>query len=349
MGYPSRKLRATVQRVVLGATCTAGVLTLATARSEGQPATVASIELEWDAPSDCPSKEAVLGRITELLQGPPTTEAIVRARASRLGPRDWRMALTMRVGGSSGERTLRASSCEELADTAALVVALAIDPARVAAHEARVSAEQGDASAPPAGADAAPAPDAGPSSPSVQPEAIPSADTQPPSSAFVGERVTVGNGVAPGIVGGGSLLVGWEHGPWRLDLAGVAWSPRRQSLDGASSVGGRFTSYEGALRGCVRIARLVAEPFACAGAEIALIEAQGYGIDHPSSSARAWIGPTAGLALAWVLAPSWRLAADLSAAMPLSRPTFVIDVDRTTYRPAVLSVQSGVGLELRLF
>jgi hypothetical protein len=338
--------------LVLGATCGVGALTLAAARSAGQPAAGAALlELDWDAPNGCPSKEVVRGRIDELLQGPPTIRTVVFARATRVGAHDWRMVVATRVGSASGERTLRASSCRELADATALVVALAIDPERVAAYEAHASGERSDASAAPPspGVDAAPPPEAAAArSSSVEPPPAPKAHTAPPS-VFVGERTVIGLGVAPGIAGGASLVLGWERGPWQLDLAGAAWSPRRQSLDGAPSVGGRFTSYEGALRACVRIAQAKAQPFACAGAEVALLEARGYGVDHPSSSARSWIGPSAGLAFAWAFAPSWRLALDVSGAVPLMRPPFVIDAERTIYRPAAASFEGGLGLDLLLF
>jgi hypothetical protein len=35
--------------------------------------------------------------------------------------------------------------------------------------------------------------------------------------------------------------------------------------------------------------------------------------------------------------------------VPLSRPPFVIDADRTIYRPAPVTFQGGLGVDLRLF
>jgi len=63
----------------------------------------------------------------------------VSARAVVTGAKgDWTLRMTTAAGKTPGQRTLHGSSCDELADAAALIVALAFDPEAVAKAGARV-------------------------------------------------------------------------------------------------------------------------------------------------------------------------------------------------------------------
>jgi hypothetical protein len=85
----------------------------------------APLELEWTAPAGCPDRERVLQAVSERLgeradQGEPLS-ASGEIEVTPAG-----FALQLRAQG--GERLLSAGSCEELAESAAVILALLIDP-----------------------------------------------------------------------------------------------------------------------------------------------------------------------------------------------------------------------------
>ncbi|MGH7293351.1 MAG: hypothetical protein ACRELB_00390, partial [Polyangiaceae bacterium] len=110
--------------LVLGATSTA----------QGQ---AASSGVVWDAPpADCPDQAYVRRAVDQLLSGdgpPPAVHVDARARVTHPGSQ-WQVHLTTVREGTTGERIVQSSSCRSLADATALIVALTIDPQRVAAN-----------------------------------------------------------------------------------------------------------------------------------------------------------------------------------------------------------------------
>src|SRR5271154_6099768 len=84
--------------------------------------------LAWNAPGACPDEASVRASVAQLLTGSSATVA-GRADVSHAGER-WQVVVTM----NGGERRLEADSCRALADATALIVAMAVDPERVAAN-----------------------------------------------------------------------------------------------------------------------------------------------------------------------------------------------------------------------
>ena len=124
------------RRLVRGA----AVLVAVWFASRSQPSFAAStdsepLDLEWIAPSGCPSRAKVLDDIARILDRPRTESPLARvaARAAPFRGEDgrWHVVLTI-SGDAAGERTLDASSCEELSNAAELVLALRVDPALLA-------------------------------------------------------------------------------------------------------------------------------------------------------------------------------------------------------------------------
>lgn len=106
----------------------------ALAQSAGPTSDEAGIELGWYAPSGCPQEEQVLAEVVDLLgersDRPLTGRISVQAYVEREGrPGEKRWLLELRISGAvSGRRTLRGDSCEALAETAAVLIALVIEP-----------------------------------------------------------------------------------------------------------------------------------------------------------------------------------------------------------------------------
>jgi len=107
----------------------------AAARGEGPPAARRIggklLLLEWQAPSTCPTRETVLDR-TERLVGSThvasaTTELRVRASVEQSLTGVWQLLFDSSQG-SAQARQMQGKSCAEMADAAALLLALLIDP-----------------------------------------------------------------------------------------------------------------------------------------------------------------------------------------------------------------------------
>jgi hypothetical protein len=120
-----------------------GIVLGARAPAAAQPAV-----LSWQAPSSCASKAAIELKIRQLLGAQPAAPAeLVRAqvRIERARGR-YQLRLLLEIGSHRAERRLHAASCEELGETVAWMIALAVNPELSAPHdegEARAGTGQG--------------------------------------------------------------------------------------------------------------------------------------------------------------------------------------------------------------
>ena len=92
--------------------------------------------LDWDGPAECLSPAWVNAEVARLLGGSislPQGKTLV-ARAIIVRGRAWSVTITTHHAGQTGQRSIEASSCEELAKATSLILALMIDPDAVAAH-----------------------------------------------------------------------------------------------------------------------------------------------------------------------------------------------------------------------
>jgi hypothetical protein len=106
----------------LGSVCLWAWLALA-------PSRAAALELSWSAPAACPEQSVVEARLRVLLGERPDPSAL-RAKAKVLAQRGgYKLTLQLDGDGIRGARVLTGSDCAALAETAAWLVATAIDPA----------------------------------------------------------------------------------------------------------------------------------------------------------------------------------------------------------------------------
>jgi hypothetical protein len=334
-------------------TAAVGVLgTLSTARSHTETFTVT-----WDAPADsCPDQAYVRRGVEQLLGegGPPAARVEADARVEHLDDGQWRVNLATLREGERGGRTLESTSCRSLADATALIVALTIDPERVAAH--RTSALTPEQIA------AALAPDftAAPETASI----IPSASSAPPPS--LGESPGAAAGASPvplAVLAGVSGDVGtlphpaygltlgaaflWER--LRLEAYGAYWSTEAGQAVGASpGVGGNFFLADGGLRGCWLPVLGRFEIAACPGLELGVLHGQGVGVNEPLSQSSVWVAATALGRVSWRIAPFFDLYLEAGIALPFRRDVFDIDVAKNLVHEAgVVEGRASLGPELR--
>jgi hypothetical protein len=278
------------------------------------------IALEWSAPPECPDREWVIAEVqrlvsAEVLDREFAAQAVMTAEAGR-----YHIAITTSSADGHGERSLSASSCERLAETAAVVIALAVDAAAFTREQV--------------------VPDDG-------------------VEALLGVSLLGEAGSLPKVTGalalrGGIAFVGAVTG--RLE----AWAststsqdvPAQTGVPGGASVRMIFA---GGVRGCLLGSWAPIEVGGCAGIELGALQASAFGISDPGSTIAPWLGIPLG-ALFTLRATEWLgvlVGIDLVLA-PLA-PRFVIDLvsgDGTSERMIVASgaasARAMVGAELRL-
>ena len=110
----------------LGRWACLGLLWLGCPEASAQVDERVPIELAWSAPPECPDRSWVLRSIEARLRAPTSQLQAASAADARIDARAEGYVLTLHTG--AGERQLSAASCEELAGSAALILAFLIEP-----------------------------------------------------------------------------------------------------------------------------------------------------------------------------------------------------------------------------
>jgi hypothetical protein len=300
----------------MGPAVLVGVLAAAPAR-----ALEPGVDVAWAAPGDCPTSADLQGRVTTRIRGAAAVRA--RGRVEHDGA-TWRLALAIETADTQGERTLEAASCESLASSAAVVIAMAIAPPRDE----------------PAPVVAAPA-----SSPS--PPDRPAAPQRRPTPRFhVRGDVVADAGMMPSLAAGGGLSLG-------------VWAARRLSVEASTSVfasqdgtvagstrGASFTLVSGGVRACWALTEGI-EVAPCAGVVVERLGASGFGALRVSDASSVTWGPEALLTLAVPLVGPVHLRGGVGVDVPISRQSFVINAAGTVHRPAAVVPRGWLGPEVR--
>jgi hypothetical protein len=147
----------------------AGLLLPRLSRAQAVP-----VELTWDAPPECPSRAAVLGRVRELVgtagEGAPPVRA--EGEIKKVGGA-FELRLLTEQEGQRGERRVRSASCEDLRGVTAVALTLLL----TAGREPDTTTTS-DATAP---SSSAPSPE--PTPPPTDLEPVPETEPEGPPSA----------------------------------------------------------------------------------------------------------------------------------------------------------------------
>jgi hypothetical protein len=331
------------------------------------------IVLTWNAPSACPDEASVRASVAQLLAG---SSATVEGRADvrQAGDR-WQVVVTM----NGGERRLEADSCRALADATALIVAMAVDPGRVAANRSARDAgvasgsspnavpELVDASSdatPPAPLDAAPPPTAPPTptpTPTPTPPATPTPTPTPATHFAIAASAIADFGTIPTPMLGPSLGLAWTPSPLRLELAAVyfpsTWVGVPTGYPGAQV---QFSLLAVAVRGCYGLRLAAFDLGPCVGVEGGLL--WGNPKFEPGEIANGGSSPLfaldAGLLGAWRFLPHLALVARGDALFQTNRPSFDVNLGPSVnlgysnapsvvVQPGIVTGRASLGLELR--
>lgn len=317
----------------------------------------AAIELEWTAPAECPSADEVRANVAQLLGGASASEPVRAQVTVSREPAGFAAELVLVIGEQRSERRLVAAQCSALADAAAVVIAVTVDPVHAVGAEMRE--EAAPLPEPPSEPSLATA-DASPASAVAEPEpiAVPVVGVapMPPPRRVVrrpGVYLRVFGGVdygdapkATGALGGAIGLFG--HG-WRAELDASGAFPRTTELTRAPGVRARLGRWSLAARGCGVPGRGRIEVPLCGAIEAGAISGEGRGetVDPQRRVLRPWIAAVLGPALAVRVVPRLAVLIGADVVVPLWRARFVIG-DDTVHRPTRVGVRGLAGVELRL-
>ena len=310
-----------------------------------------ALTLEWRAPAECPTGDAVEREVSRLLGGAAGARRLTAvAEVTREGAR-WRVRLRTLSAENPGDRTMDSESCGELADATALVLAMAIDPARVAANSApsdvAVEGKGVEAASPTANSDAFPAATASPSvsSPIPRPRARPPAPPFPRKTFALGAAARGDVGTLPNFAMGASLSFAWTPHALRLQASGTFLPANSARL--LNGRGGTFDLFAAEGRGCYEVVAGVIELGPCAGFEIGALRGAGFGVRNDTPAYAFWSAVTAGGALAWRWTAAFALRLEGGVSFPLQRPEFVLAGLGAVHRPAGVLGRGGLGAEFR--
>ena len=346
-------MRATVVLVTL----------VASALVAGKAVAGDDLRLSWQAPAGCPQasqvRDAALRAVARERRDGEPLEADARVEH---GER-WTVVIrTRRAGVAAAERRLDATSCGALADATAVILALALIPEAPAPlattpPEAQLTAPLPAATTPPAGEATAPSPATTrvaepPPLAAVAPVAPRAGGAEHrPSDRVSTHSIGVSASVAtdattlPAPAVGGRAALAWTPGPARVELGGGYFSDQSKTT-GTSPAGASFTLLVAGGRGCWAVARGAIELSPCIGAEVAIVNARGFGAASNYEASAAWVSGAGGALLRVPVAPWLALRADADALVPLARPRFVVEGDGAVHQPGSLGVRGAIGAEL---
>lgn len=149
--------------------------------------------------------------------------------------------------------------------------------------------------------------------------------------------------VAPGF--GADAAVVLRH--VRVAAGFAAYPARERVVDSVRGFGGRVGLVTGWGGGCGVVAPRAFELGACADLEVGSLAASGFRVSDPSEGASLWVAPRLGGLFAWFPWDSAGLRLRFGAAVPLSRPTFVLRNVGAVDRPGAVVGRMDGGFEAR--
>lgn len=294
---------------------------------------VGPVVLEWRAPQECPDGPSVQAEVKKLLGGAfAPSDRTVHAVAEVVRTADgFHVDLKTELQGIPGRRSFDHDTCASLASAVALVVALAVNPERVAqggglpGGERPPPAPSPQAAASASGAIPAQATRGPPAQAETPPTPGPTTSSRPAGvwSATASAAATLGP--APVSLLGPRVGLGFERWPARAELVGM-WAPERNS-SGPDGTNSRFSLVSGGLRGCLSPWRRPLSLQGCLGGDVVWVSARGSGSGVVSETGHAtWPQLVASVAVPWQVNRHFVVRADVDVGVPLSSgESFVID------------------------
>jgi hypothetical protein len=244
--------------------------------------------VDFDAPDACPGALDVYGRLSSVLgYEPETLGKLSRVRGSVVpAASGYRLVLETFESGRRSSRLFEAASCDDLADAAALAIALAMAPPSAPALEP-----------PPMPNAPAPSPTANPTLEAPGTNPVTSGAEAWRARGFAAASVVLEYGALPGPAPGVAIDGGVRLGSFSLGAYGVLLGTQVQQVAPAQNV--QFSVWFAGVRGCSLLLERRLELEACASLEAGRLSALGLDLQPARSSDDPWLAAGGALAARW--------------------------------------------------
>ncbi len=301
----------------------------------------------WTAPQECPSSEELARRTALRVLADATLRA--RGTVERLSGK-YRVVLEVESAAFHGERTLEAESCDDLATSTAVVIAMSAVPAAITVATAR-GGSTASSSVP-----SAPSPAITPS-PVTLPSAVrssapaadhPSLPTSKPKLAVtrLQARFVVDAGLLPTLGAGGEMGLGFVFRTWLHVEARVgAFASQSASLAADTSRGATFLMVSGGARACASLTKRF-EIAPCLGVDVSHLASQGFGASKTSAASSTLVSPEGGVRLYAPINRWLGVSLGAFARVPLGRQPFIITASGVVHEPDFVAFRGDFGPEV---
>lgn len=300
------------------------------------------VALRWTAPEGCPAGSRVVAEVDRLLGAHGARPARpLEVKAEVIAGDAGALRVHLEIEGDAGPRTrdLSAASCDALADAAALILAMTIDPAAVTAAPPPVRPLP-----------APPPPTPLPPPPPPPPLPAPAPSLRPRFHLAAWARADLGSLPGVSFAAGGTAALGL--GALRVELGAGAAPARTQAASrpaaSGATAGGEISLIAGSAGLCYGVlpeGRLELSP--CAAIELGRLHAAGFGVTTPGEGNVLWSAARLGARFAWWPMSRAAIVLRAEAAVPFARPTFVLEGLGTVHRPGPVAGRLGGELEMR--
>jgi len=292
--------------------------------------------LTVEAPASCIDPAALSEAVVELVGTPIASVPDVDFRIQIAGTahQRWRLrveTLDHQPAGVAqqvrGTRELEAGSCAELAEAAALAIAVSLRAVERPGSTAASTVEPARLSPP---------------APAIRSVPLPAGKV--PWRAGAGLAVVVESGVLPHLAPGLQLEADLNRGALRLALRGEYFGAQ-DTLDSAAT-GGSFQLVDGDALGCFLPVRDHWSVSVCAGLALGRLAGTGLNVARPHTRSALWGAGRAEAGVARRVGADAALFLRAGLAAPFIRPAFVLDESQLVHRPDRLAGNLAAGMEL---
>jgi len=322
--------------------------------------------LSWSAPTECPAGEEIQARIEVLLGRPEVkTELVIDGVIERDSPDVWALELTLGGPGEATRHHLVAARCATLADAAALLVAVYVDPVAAARTLAWSRDPGGEADADtfegPTPIEVPQRDELSPAEQSVPPRvelggevledrrtlaadleddareapaSVPLRSAAPPRKSSGGPWSLgfglVGGvefGALPGPAGLVQAAIVADRRRLRLALTGSFMTPRKGALKAVTGASVRVLQGAAGLRACARLSQGRLSAPLCLGLEVGALAGTADGVEEARTERSFWLATLVAPSLGWSLHPRVALVVGAEIALPIVRPHFILAAD----------------------
>jgi hypothetical protein len=295
----------------------------------GSPAARAEFAFSWTAPEACPTESSVQAAMLEDLKDPPDVRVWVVVEHEET----WRARIWMEDGSGTGERRFDGTSCKAVADAATVFLSLWLARSPGGASRARDAQVE-----PPAALDRAPVAEG--------PRAA-RAPAPPDPRLALTMSMLVDAVALPSPAGGIDAAFAWRGDRLRLEASGGFTFVQSEALP--SGAGARLYAMIAGARACWTVVRQPIELSPCAGADVYVVAADGFGADRNYETDTASLAVNAGASMAREIVRWLAVLAQVDAVAPTVRHPYFIEGAGALYQPRVLGVRGAFGVEVRFF